>query len=188
MNLKRIEGHTVDLSIVDRKTVVDLGCRDFKFSEYFKNIGCAVLAFDADKEVFKNPPKGIVCFNNAVTTYNGRVNYYKLGECGYTDDIKEHNPDESEPVDCISYSGIINEGYDILKMDVEGAEYAILSDPDFKPYPKQITVEFHEHCFKELHDKMYQKCLDNLSRWYDLVYTMEDNEFKLIDTLFIRKF
>lgn len=186
--IKRIEGHTVDLSLIRGKKVIDLGCRDFKFAEYFKNIGCDVLAFDADKDVFKNPPYGISWFNKAVTTYFGTTIYYKLGECGYTNDIKEHNPDEAVSVECVSYLSIANEDYDILKMDIEGAEYAILSDPNFKPYPKQITVEFHEHCFKQLHDEMFNKCVDNLNQWYDLVYIMEDNEFKLIDTLFIRKF
>jgi hypothetical protein len=58
---------------------------------------------------------------------------------------------------------------DILKLDCEGSEYHILSDPNFQPIPKQISVEFHMHAHRQLHDQYYDKCIENLLKWYEPV-------------------
>jgi hypothetical protein len=49
---------------------------------------------------------------------------------------------------------------------VESSEYFILSDPYFQPTPKQISVEFHMHCHRALHDQYYDKCMESLLKWY----------------------
>lgn len=55
---------------------------------------------------------------------------------------------------------------DILKLDVEGSEMLILSDDDFQPIPRQISVEFHMHCHINLHEKYYDKVMANLLKYY----------------------
>lgn len=187
MELKRIDGHTIDISLLTKSAVIDLGCRGFSFAKELHGKGSYVLAFDADDEVFVNVPIGISAYNKAVTTYNGTTVFYKMGEAGFTIDVKEYHTNQANIVECVSLESILPSRYDILKMDIEGGEYAILSDPNFKSLPKQISVEFHEHTHTELHRKEFPKVLANLNRWYDLVYIMEENQFKYIDTLFIRR-
>lgn len=186
-NFNTIHGHTVDVSLLTGGNVIDLGCRGFEFSNQLASLGCKVFAFDADKEVFNdfNGDDKIITFNKAVATSNGIVKYAQLGECGFTNDIKEFTPNEQVEVECVDYNSLVSKEYDLLKLDIEGGEYKILSDERFKPYPKQISVEFHHHAFPGLHDEMYLKVLNHLNKWYDLAYF--DKNFPLMDCLFIRR-
>lgn len=179
-NYKNIAGHTIDISIVNKGKVIDLGCRDFEFARLMTEMGCKVDCYDADVNVKSDKYK---LTNKAVTTYNGSLVYAPLGECGYTSDLKMF--DNGVSVECIDFTNLSKTKYGVLKLDIEGSEYGILTDPRFKPLPKQITVEFHHHVFPEIHDKMYPKILENLSKWYDLVYQREDAP--LMDCLFVRR-
>lgn len=179
-NYKSIAGHTIDVSLLKKGNVIDLGCRDFEFAKQMKGLGCTLFCIDADPSVKSDEFKVI---NKAVTTSNGVVRYVALGEAGYTSELKECNG--SFEVECIKYSDLTSKEYDVLKLDIEGGEYSILSDPNFKPLPQQITVEFHHHVFPEIHDKFYPMILENLGRFYDLVYQREDAP--LMDCLFIRR-
>ncbi|MDQ4076221.1 MAG: FkbM family methyltransferase [Chloroflexota bacterium] len=52
---------------------------------------------------------------------------------------------------------------DILKMDIEGAEYAVIDDiVTSRLEVKQILVEFH-HRFREIHPKQTQRALESLN-------------------------
>lgn len=182
--MKTIDGHTIDERLLTEGAVIDIGCRGFVFADYFKprhNVYC----IDPDK---LQAPQGVFYDQCAITGYEGETVYYKLGEAGYTKDIKEFNPDESTTVRAMQLQTFINKRrimhIDILKLDCEGAEYTILTDK-FCNHAKQITVEFHEHAFPELHKEMYPRVLANLSRWYDLVYQRPDAP--LMDCLFVRR-
>ena len=179
-NYKNIAGHTIGVSLLTGGNVIDLGCRDFTFAKGMRDLGCAPYCLDADPNVKSDE---FIVINKAVTTYSGTVRYVALGESGYTSDLKECNG--SIEVECVKYSELTDKEYDVLKLDIEGGEYSILSDPNFKPLPKQISVEFHHHVFPEIHDKFYPLILENLGRWYDLVYQREDAP--LMDCLFVRR-
>lgn len=192
MNFKRIDGHTLDLDLITGSTVIDLGCRGFLFATHMRDIGCNVVCVDADPNVFQNIPTGIQTHNKAISCRKGKVVIYNsLGEGGYTSDIKTYTG--GVEVDTILLEEIEPDcEYDVLKIDIEGAEYSLLENPYFKPKAKQITVEFHEHNLKDLHDLKLQNVLNNLNRWYDLVYTMKDNYtptglYEYIDCLFVRR-
>lgn len=190
MNLKRIDGHTIDLDLLTNSgTVVDLGCRGFVFANYFKNLGYSVIAVDADPLVFNTAPSDIVCINKAICAEHKQVKIYNsLTESGFTSDVRLYHNDTGVIVECIPLQEIEpNEDYDLLKIDIEGGEYAILSHNSFKPNARQISVEFHEHNLKELHDIHFKSVLGNLSKWYDLIYIMENNHYKYIDCLFVRR-
>ena len=155
--LKRIHGHTVDTNLLYYNIVIDLGCRDFLFSKEMVDLGCCVCAYDADKTVLEKLPPGVEFKNYAVGVKSGMTKiYYELTEGAFTSDVKEFNGNYYE-IETISYKDIVNQDYDILKIDIEGGEYAILSDPTFIPYPKQITVEFHEHSLLEIHNNFFTK-------------------------------
>lgn len=186
--MKKIEGHTVELSLLTQGTVLDLGCRDFNFSKEMVKAGCCVCAYDADSSIKLQELNDKIYFTNAaVGIKNCKTKiYYELGEGAYTSEIKNYDGKYFE-IEMINYNEIINRPYDLLKIDIEGGEYDILSSINFQPFPKQITVEFHEHNLPELHSKMFHTVLNNLKKWYELVYFFKENKHQYIDTLFIRR-
>ncbi|OHB92414.1 MAG: hypothetical protein A2Z57_12090 [Planctomycetes bacterium RIFCSPHIGHO2_12_39_6] len=193
--MKTIDGHTIDETLLTGGVVIDIGCRGFAFEKEFEK--CQVYSIDADESAVPykyryNLQTRKAIFNLAITPNDGTTTYYKLGESGYTKDIKEFTPEEGIIVESMKLNTFyeINilpfEEVDILKLDIEGGEYSILADPNFRPLPKQITVEFHDHVFPELHKEMYPKVLSNLKDLgYDLVYQRPDAP--LMDCLFIRR-
>lgn len=188
MKLGRIHSHTIDASLLKNKgEIIDLGCRGFEFAMYFKSLGYNLICVDADPNVFLNYPDGITVINKAVYSERGKTRIIPaLTESAYISDVKTFDTG-IEIEKCILSDIQPAHDYDILKIDIEGSEYEILSDKNFIPYAKQITVEFHEHTHKELHDRKISDVLNNLKQWYDLVYIMDENEYKYIDTLFIRR-
>lgn len=194
--LERIEGHTIDTSLLTNGLVIDLGCRDFRFAQEMSKRGCDVISVDADPSVFVTKPSNIKCVNKAISINKNKtiMIYNKLGEGGYTSEVKKYKTSQGVLIDTITLTELIpgDNDYDVLKIDIEGTEYLLLSDPNFKPLPKQISVEFHEHSLKEIHDKKIDSVMNNLNRWYNLIYTMKDNYsngilYEYIDTLFVRR-
>jgi len=92
-------------------------------------------------------------------------------------------------VPCITLQDIYNEigtDIDLLKLDIEGAEYEILEN--LEPIPKQISCEFHEHCHTELHKLYIDKVLEHLCKHYHMnLYIREWPRYLFMDCLFIRK-
>lgn len=189
MNIQTIAEHSVDIDLLNGGICIDAGCRGFQFSEAMRDLGCEVIAMDIeDMEV----PDNIFFLKMALMD--------KPGEYYYV-----HTKDQQARF--ISNKGIpvigagVNEMYDdllrqekaidVLKLDIEGSEYFILSDPNFKPIPKQISVEFHMHCHKDLHDKYYDKCMENLLKYYVPVSHFQTQEhgagWNYWNSLFIRK-
>lgn len=177
---------------------IDAGCRGFSFSKELMDFGCKVYAIDIDN-VFK--PHDIIYFNKfkqaALTNFTGQTECYLFGN-GTGNFIKgingepghsEDRPVQKITVPAITLQDIYNEigtDIDILKLDIEGAEYAILEN--IEPIPKQITVEFHEHCHKTLHDKYIDKIMRHLCKDYHCnLYIREWWQYKYMDCLFIRK-
>jgi len=196
MKLSKIDGHTIALDLLTKGKVIDLGCRNFQFAKAMSDMGHQVFAFDADPSIFCGAEDMIIettpiiyASNKAVGIRNGTTTIFTMGEGSFTSEVNPTygNKTESFEVELIDYKEITNREYDVLKIDIEGGEYEILSDPNFLPLPKQITVEFHEHTHKELHDKMFEACLKNLNKHYELMYIFEDNEFKYMDCLFVRR-
>lgn len=186
MNLKRIDGHTLNMDLLSGDVVIDLGCRNFYFAKQMLSFGSKLICVDAASDVFINAPKEIIKYNKAISTKKEKTFIYnELGESGYVSSVKQCEAKGHE-IETITLKEIYTKEYDVLKIDIEGSEYDLLSDPLFVPLPKQITVEFHEHSLKELHDKKINEVLDNLSSWYNLIFTLE-HEYPYIDTLFIRK-
>jgi FkbM family methyltransferase len=133
----------------------------------------------------------------ALTTYSGQTEAYFFGN-GTGNFIKGINeqpgntpdrPCENKVVPCITLQDIYNEigtDIDLLKLDIEGAEYAILENID--PIPRQITVEFHEHTVREMHNIYIDKIMERLCKFYHCnLYIREWPQYKYMDCLFIRK-
>lgn len=166
MRLETIHEHTIDLDLLSCGICIDVGCRGFLFSEAMRDMGLKVVAYDLDE---MEAPTGIEYIKAAVS------NEVKMGYYNDTKDQQaKHLADNGIPIRVktmeIIYASLKeaepNSEIDILKLDCEGSEYLILSDPNFQPIPKQISVEMHMHCHRSLHDQYYEKCMENLLKWY----------------------
>lgn len=187
-NIKVIAEHSVDLYLLSGGICIDAGCRGFQFSEAMRDLGCKVVAFDVEK---LTPPSGIWFYNKALWHEDGVQLYYNDTK----DQQAKHISDKGVLVESVSIGWVRNAfrkiEYDVLKLDVEGSEYFILSDPDFEPIFKQVSVEFHLHAHRSLHDQYYDKCMENLLKWYEPVKheltQAHGAGLNYWDSLFIRK-
>lgn len=191
MNIQVIAEHSVDIDLLSGGICIDAGCRGFLFSEAVRDLGLKVVAFDIED---MEAPDQIQFIKYAIGT-EVKLGYYidtKDKQAKYLSDV-------GIPIAVTTLSVIYeslatvdpNTCIDILKLDIEGSEYKILSDPAFQPIPKQISVEFHLHCHRALHEQYYDKCMENLLKWYEPVkheltqaHGAGENYW---DSLFIRK-
>lgn len=201
-----IDGHTFNGDIIKGGWVIDAGCRGMAFSEYILDRRFAfthkpnVFAIDIEdfSEVYINKRDREFKFKQAaLTNKSGQTEAYFFGN-GTGNFIKGINqvpgnlpdrPMQIQTVPCITLQDIYNEigtDIDLLKLDIEGAEYEILEN--IEPIPKQITVEFHEHCHTEIHNKYIDKIMDHLCKHYHCnLYIRDWARYKYMDCLFIRK-
>lgn len=197
--MKTIDGHTFDETLLNGGWVIDAGCRGFNFSQYFYS-GEKPYVFALDIENFKDWVNNCTIFKHAALSNqkgfteaylfgNGTANFIK-GVNGVPSNT-EDRPVKTEVVEMITLEDIYNEigtDIDLLKLDIEGAEYGVLYNVCANPLPKQITVEFHEHTNKELHDKHIDELMECLSQYYHCnLYIREWPRYKYMDCLFIRK-
>jgi FkbM family methyltransferase len=193
-----IDDHTFDEKLLTGGWVIDAGCRGWNFSYYcWMNFGSKTYGIDIDKLTDVPYTESSRFKQAALTTHSGQTEAYFFGN-GTGNFIKgingvpgntEDRPCETRTVPCITLQDIYNEigtDIDLLKLDIEGAEYEILEN--IEPIPKQITVEFHEHCHKNLHDRYIDKVITHLCKDYHCnLYIREWPQYKYMDCLFIRK-
>lgn len=181
-----VAGHTIDESLLTDGVIIDVGCRDFEFTKYFGEF--KVFCVDPDPDVFRHIyPNWYshIHLNLAISDKLDVEKYYRNGESTCLTRFNkghEHLLFDCNTITMKELYKLTGENVDLLKLDCEGAEYIILGD-DFIPIPKQISVEFHRHCFPEIHDSNIKKVMDSVLRYYDLIYAHESG----MDNLFIRK-
>lgn len=169
MNIQTIAEHSIDLDILSGGICIDAGCRGFQFSEAMRDLGCEVVALDLEDMEPENP-EGIHFMKGALMVEPGEYHYVQT-----KDQQAKFISNTGVRVNGVGirylYEDLISSGkaIDILKLDIEGTEYFLLSDPNFQPIPKQISVEFHMHCHRALHDQYYNKCMENLLKHYQPV-------------------
>lgn len=187
-NIKILGEHSVDVDLLTGGVCIDVGCRGFAFSEAMRDLGCYVVGLDMEDMV---PPMGVRFSKMAVSNYTGFGTYKDTA-----DQQAKHLAGHGQPVSVISmndlYGRLLEYGsFDIVKLDCEGSEYHILSDPKFEPIPAQFSVEFHMHAHRALHDQYYEKCMENLLKYYVPVRheltQAHGAGFNYWDSLFLRK-
>jgi len=133
-----IHEHSVDISLLPAKaTILDLGCRGFAFTNYFRELGHTVHAVDIDDLQHGDYDQ---C---AITNYTGMCGITNTGDpqgtkIGPGDSIRCYTLE-----DYMKLKGV--EFYDLVKVDIEGGEYEMIMDLDFSP-AQQISIEMHRHC------------------------------------------
>lgn len=134
-----VHEHSVDLSLLrERANILDLGCRGFGFTHAMRDLGHTVFPVDID-----DLPE----FNDyercAITNYTGY--------CGiiHTNDPQGTKIGPGNSIPCYTLEDYMKlkrvEFWDLLKSDIEGAEYEMVLNLT-KPPAKQVSMEMHMHC------------------------------------------
>jgi hypothetical protein len=154
--MTEVAEHTVDLSLIPKRSnILDCGCRNFSFANYFRERGHRVLAIDIDDL------EGVY-LKVGIST--------ESGECFVSDhadpQARKLVSEGTKKVRTMTLNELeILTGYefDLIKLDVEGEEINLLKRWKH-PVSKQVSVEFHAHCgqTKEELDEL----LNYLSQWY----------------------
>jgi|APGre2960657505_1045072.scaffolds.fasta_scaffold89134_2 FkbM family methyltransferase len=190
--IETIQEHTIDTSLLTGGWIIDAGCRNWNFSIAMKERNEKVYALDIQSMV---KPETLDIFKqNAlwITNKTMHVNYVHDTNGTFISDNKQSN--KTEEILTITLKDIYNEigtNIDCLKMDIEGSEYDILMDEQFRAIPKQLSIEFHEHNFKNKHDKLFNSCIQKISKYYVPIkferVPAHGAGFNYWDTLFINK-
>ncbi len=192
-----IDGHTFDETLLSDGWIIDAGCRGWKFGLGVREIFYAdqnpIYSIDIENLDF---PEWTVFKQAALTNYSGQTECYLWGD-GTANFIKGINgvpgSTEDRPVETITVPAItlediyaeIGTDIDLLKLDIEGSEYLVLDD--FESIPKQITVEFHQHCHPNIHEVYFRHIWERLCKDYHAVLNVEYPQYLFMDCLFIRK-
>lgn len=134
--ITEIAEHSVDLDLLPEKAnILDLGCRGFEFTNYFKALGHVVHSVDIDD-------LNGHYFQCAILDYDGRVGLHK------DKDPQATRAKDGDDVICYrleTFSKLREVPFwDLIKMDIEMAEYQVIMDMD-KPLSRQLSIEFHLH-------------------------------------------
>lgn len=188
--MQTIDEHTFDETLLTKDSkVLDCGCRGFGFANWIKNnIGCYVLAIDADPNV--SPPADIEYLNAAVTSSDtAYVKIYTFGNgtANYIETIKDR---PSESIDFVVRTYKIQPYWDLIKLDIEGAEGDLLLNMK-QPIARQLSVEFHRHCCVFQTEEYVQSIFNHLSQWYNIIGANREKRhgcsLNYWDVLFIQK-
>lgn len=198
-----IDGHTFDQNKLNGGWVIDAGCRGFRFANYCLD---RAKVYALDIEDFSDSPEvstvgkyfsKFIFKHAALAHYSGQTeaHYFGNGTGNFLKGVNEQpantpdRPCKNKVVPCVTLEDIYNEigtDIDLLKLDIEGAEYRILER--IQPIPKQITVEMHEHCHAKLHRAYIDLVMDHLCTHYHCsLHIQEWPRYHYMDCLFTRK-
>jgi len=156
----KVQDHSLNQSIIPlHGNILDLGCRDFVFTKFFRDLeynthSVDIGTFDGEYDRVAISDKDGICF-----VQNERD----------PDATHITSEDTGVPINMMTlntYSKSIGvDHWDLIKMDIEGAEYGILKSAAH-PIASQITVEFHAHCGQ--HKKDLDALLNDLEQYYHI--------------------
>jgi FkbM family methyltransferase len=150
-----------------RPRIIDCGANVGMSTLFFKALypASSVIAIEPDRAAFgrlsdtvaRNRLRGVTLINAALGEVDGTTTLYRDGSdpgCLIATTIRSRSGTTpvragttSEQVRAIRLSPLINEPVDLLKLDVEGAEYDVLRElvaADAIRRVRQMVVEYHE--------------------------------------------
>jgi FkbM family methyltransferase len=176
-----VNGHTFNESAITSDSIVlDIGGNHGDFSrEVLERFKCYVECFEPDQDGCShirqmiNDPK-FTLINKAVAGISGRRSFYRVGPINGGNSLlpgsREYGKDPGNTifdVDVVSLDSILDkyQTVDLIKMDCEGAEIEIIEKTQQWSKVKQITIEFHDFCFKSITLKDVERCEDILKSY-----------------------
>ncbi len=196
MKLESIADHTVDVDRLCGGWVLDAGCRNFHFSKEMVARGCRVIALDADPTVENPHIEGVTFVNFAIADVAGQIDF-AMHTNPEARGVPHHNTSADVPRVMVEARRIEQIGtlfgvthWDLVKLDVEGAEYKILKTwPG--PIADQVSIEFHEHCVGRQAPDVYDRVFTCIRDWYDVVQHARTERYcagpNFWDTLLVRR-
>lgn len=171
MNLQVIDNHTVDVSRLSGGAVLDAGARGFRFAKHFAEFGHKVYAFDPAPDIENPRIKNVNFYRIGIIGDDTRRNWHLANaedkEAAF---LKEGPADKYVPTSDLE--GIMSfcriDHFDVIKLNVEGAEYDILRTLK-RPIANQIVVSFHEHTGRGIGREGCDKIVEQLGKWYEAV-------------------
>lgn len=154
--MERVSGHTFFARFVDsHSVVVDLGANMGAFSRQMAHqFGCACYAIEPNPECFAHLNRfvQIDAFNLAIADRAGEMRFFVSANSEASSFTRTADTDREIVVTALRLDEFAQrEGLthiDLLKIDIEGAEIALLDSlPDvFLQDVGQIAIEFHDFC------------------------------------------
>lgn len=197
-SLECVSDHTFDPSLIrPGNWVLDGGCRDWKFAKRMVELGAKVLAVDPADDIVDPQIDGIIFERAALINDDAETALFvdrrvesEHGEANHLVRFSKPSQDARVyPVKTTTIGALMIKHripfFDLIKLDIEGAEYAILENLP-SPIARQISVEFHEHLGmnpspSEPH-KYFERMMNRLTPWYKLVNPETDS----MDCFFVR--
>jgi FkbM family methyltransferase len=152
------EWHTVHRPSLSADSVVlDLGANSGRFARAIvEDLGCRCLAVEPSPETFERIPQSdrIARFRLAISERPGTLEF-NVHRHSLSSSLLAVSPEDATDrirVEAIDLTGFIREHargqVDLIKMDIEGAEVAVLDSlsDDLLRGIKQLSVEFHDFC------------------------------------------
>lgn len=147
----KVDGHIIHEELVsDGGWSLDVGCRGFQIAEHFPNQ--TFICLDPDKNIEYPDLDNVIYLRSGIGVKSGKKYYcnWSFGTGNYTIAAPKdapHYAEDTYQIDIIGLEDLMSmykvSMFDILKIDIEGDEYELLSSIN-KPVAKQITVEFHD--------------------------------------------
>jgi hypothetical protein len=140
MTIEKIHEHSVCTSLLpDGANILDIGCRGFLFTDYFRAKGHIVFAIDPDE---LGRDDYIRC---AISDFDGFVGVkVNSNDPQSTTIYKKLIYDIAFDIRCYTIESFSNLVWHLIKIDAEGSEYEIIMSLKKAP-AKQLSIEFHLH-------------------------------------------
>jgi FkbM family methyltransferase len=154
--MDRVSGHTFFERFVGRNSVVvDLGANMGAFSSQMASkYGCSCFAVEPNPECFAYLHKyeRVTPLNLAISDQEGEMRFYVANNSEASSFVRTSQSDREIVVRTMRLDALAQRHglgrIDLLKIDIEGAEIALLGSlPDvFFQRVGQIAIEFHDFC------------------------------------------
>lgn len=169
-------GHTfVATGISESSLVIDAGSHKLEFaSDLSERFNCTVISIEPNTDLARLPINGKIKLISAALSC-------ETGEASFVirDNLESSSLSFNGSCELLAHKTIIVEQtnlskvmddfgityIDLLKLDIEGAEYDVLNGltPELSEKIAQITVEFHPSLMNQSEIAMYHKVIDHMS-------------------------
>jgi FkbM family methyltransferase len=178
--MKNIEGHTFNADLLKADSVVfDIGGKNGEFSQNMLNHNCKVICYEPDVSAYNYIKRFIQSskfsvVNKAVCGHDGKRTFYCAGPMNggnslfpEADEYKRCKGNATTyDVEGISFDQVIQpfSCVELVKLDCEGAEFEIIHESSKETFKKinQISIEFHDFCFRAFTKNDVEECIEIL--------------------------
>lgn len=152
MHIITVAEHSFCPDLINKdSSILDIGCRGFMFSNYFKKIGGTVYPVDIAELALSSHE----CEN--ILSPEITIGYYQCGITDYNGTCMFTTPQDPQATSLVRQSGNVPcytleefsrlmdiPFWDLIKIDIEGSEYEVIMSLTKAP-AKQLSIEFHLH-------------------------------------------